>query len=126
MRRNALVALVLVGIALGIWHLEYALELVFVFREGEPLTSWLTIILGPLTTLPATVIAIFHRPIAGYWLLISGLLSSLTFIVGERGLSEYVLPFVLKFSLPMAIVGLCFIVLSRVQARTSAAEPTAG
>lgn len=109
MKIAALVIVSLIGVGLGLWHGQLAMQAVFVFREGEPLASWLAIGLGPATTLIASVLAIFLRRVGGTWLIASGIASFLMFLIGERGLTEHVAPFLLQISVPMVAIGIGFL-----------------
>lgn len=119
MRLAPFVLVGLIGILLGLWHAELAMQAVFVFRQEEPLTSWLSIALGPATTLIASVIAIFFRKTGGIWLVASGAASFVVFVIGEDGLSEHVGGFLLRISLPMIAVGAGFLLASRFTKRLS-------
>lgn len=55
------------AVALGWWHLRMALYTVFVFREGEPWTSWIVILFGPMATLPTALLSFYQREAAGYF-----------------------------------------------------------
>jgi len=99
----------LTGIAVGIWHLSLALQALFIFRESEPITSWIAIATGPLTTLIATIWAGAQPKLGGRWLIGSDGVALFSFIVGEGFLSERTLQFALWISLPMAIIGVAFL-----------------
>src|SRR5258708_28105946 len=47
----------------------------FVFRNGEPLSSWLTVICGPLSTLPAVIWSIPRPKTGAYWLIAGGIIA---------------------------------------------------
>src|SRR4029453_7786577 len=96
---------VLAGIALGVWHLNLALQAIFVFRADEPIFSWIAILTGPASTLPAALVAFFAKRIGGYWLVGGGLLSFLVFAIGEHGTTENLFPFLSRISLPMMSIG---------------------
>lgn len=113
MRLAVLAFVSLIGVALGLWHGQLAMQAIFVFRENEPLASWLAIGLGPATTLIASVLGIFFPRVGGTWLIASGIASFLIFLAGERGLSESVAPFLLQISVPMVAVGLGFLLAAK-------------
>lgn len=119
MRSAPFVLVALIGILLGLWHAQLAMQAVFVFKQDEPLTSWLSIALGPASTLIASVIAIFFKRTGGIWLIASGLVSSVVFVIGEHGLSEHVGGFLLQIALPMIAVGAGFLLASRFAKRPS-------
>src|SRR5262249_24263259 len=50
------------------------------FRESEPLTSWVIVLAGPASTLPATLLAIRSRRWGAAWL-IAGVAVSLATVV---------------------------------------------
>lgn len=106
---------VFVAIALGVWHLNLALQAIFVFRSGEPLFSWIAVLVGPASTLPAAVLAFFVKRAGGYWLVGSGILSFLVFAIGEHNVTENLLPFFLRISLPMILIGGLLTFLPRVR-----------
>jgi hypothetical protein len=112
-----LVTVAALGIVLGLWHGQLAMQALFVFRQGEPLTSWFAIALGPGTTLMASVVAIFFRKMGGTWLIASGIASFIIFFAGEGGPSEHVGSFFLQISLPMILVGAGFLLLAKLAAK---------
>ena len=93
------------GIALGVWHLKLAIEAIFVFRAGEPIISWIAILSGPASTLPAALAALFTKRGGGYWLVGGGFFSFLIFALGERGVTENFFPYLSMISLPMIVLG---------------------
>lgn len=113
MKRLLLVSLTVAGLALGVWHLRLALDAIFVFRRGEALTSWITMLAGPLSTLPAVVLTLVKRKLGGYWLLAGAAISFTIFILAERGLTENTVPFLSMMAGPMAIIGAGMVLLSR-------------
>ena len=100
-------------IALGVWHLNLALQAIFVFRSGEPLTSWIAILAGPASTLPAAILALLSNRAGGAWLVGGAALSFVVFAIGERGISENLLPFLLRISMPMILAGACVLYVPR-------------
>ena len=86
--RVALWGILLVGIILGIWHNMLGVKSVWVFRNGEPLSSWIIIAAGPLSTLPATLLALFRRPWGAGWLIGGGLLSLTVVVLTEIASAE--------------------------------------
>jgi hypothetical protein len=98
-----------IGVLIGIWHLYMGSMAIFVFRENEPLLSWLTIFLGPLLTFPAFLIG-FRAPLVATWCLFVGATSSLFFMVMSEGLQgDHLLRFAVFVSLPMyALAALSF------------------
>lgn len=113
MNRAALFAVVIAGIALAVWHSSIAMEAIFVFENNEPITSWLAVALGPLLTLIGCVVAIFRRLAGGLTVVAGDVLSAAAFLIGEGGITEYVTPYLLKFTVPMLAVGVVLMVLAR-------------
>ena len=112
MKRYLLIASLCAALVVGVWQLALALQAIFVFRNNEPITSWAAILLGPGSSLIAAIVAIFAKKLGGYWLVVGGCLSLVVFIVGEKGISENVVPFFLMMSAPMLLVGAAIIALS--------------
>jgi hypothetical protein len=113
MRFTALLAAVAAGIAVAAWQTSVAMEAIFVFRNNEPVTSWLAVGLGPLLTLLGCILALFHRLAGGITVIAGGLLSAIAFLIGEGGVTEYLPPYLLKFTAPILIVGAVLLLLSR-------------
>ena len=63
MKRYLLIASICIALLLGLWHLNLAMQAIFVFRNNEPLTSWAAILIGPGSTLIAALIAIFTKKV---------------------------------------------------------------
>ncbi len=55
--------------------------MVFVFRNDEPLSAWIFVLAGPLSTLPAVITAFFLPKIGGIWLMCGAVISSISMIV---------------------------------------------
>lgn len=102
------------AIVLGVWHLDLALHAIFVFRSSEPLTSWIAILAGPASTLPAAVLALLSNR-GGYWRIGGAVLSFVVFAIGERGITENLFPFLLRISVPMLFAGACVLYLPRIR-----------
>lgn len=83
--RVELVGVLLAGAILGIWHLGMGSRAVFVFRSDEPFSSWVWVLSGPLSTLPAVALAIFSRRWSATWLITAGLISLGALVVGRGG-----------------------------------------
>jgi hypothetical protein len=112
MKRYLLIASLFAALVLGIWHIGLAMQAIFVFRHNEPIASWAAILLGPGSTLIAAILALFANKWGGYWLVAGGCLSLVVFIVGEKGVSVNVFPFLLTISAPMLMVGAAVIAFS--------------
>jgi hypothetical protein len=112
MKRAAVVAAVIVGLVIATWHVTVAVKALFVFRENEPLTSWLALFLGPGLTVLGCLLA-FVRPFAGgATVLAGGLLGAAAFLIGEGGRTEYIRSYFLQFTAPMLAIGIALIALS--------------
>ena len=118
MKHYLLIASLCVALVVGVWHLDLALRAIFVFRNNEPITSWAAVLLGPGSSLIAALLAIFAKKLGGYWLVVGGCLSLVVFIVGERGISENLVPFLLMIFVPMLLVGTAIIASSGVRSDT--------
>ena len=100
-------ALFLVAAGVGIFHLKQGLLAIFVFKNNEPISSWILILSGPVSTLPATITGIFNRKVGGWWLIAGSVISlSLFFIITEDKTN---LTFFLINVLPMLLIGICFL-----------------
>src|SRR6266851_1477147 len=66
--RAGLVVILSGGIILGVLHYRFAMRALWVFRNDEPLSSLVMLFAGPLSTLPATLLAVLHRRWGAVWL----------------------------------------------------------
>jgi hypothetical protein len=98
----------IIAFAVGLFHLRLGLTAIFVFKNNEPLSSWICIISGPVSTLPATITAIFNKKLAGFWLVLGGILSFAA-ILPDR---EHMLTALVIFAVPMILIGVAFIVIA--------------
>jgi hypothetical protein len=112
MNRLLIGVLMLAALALGVWHLGLGIRAMFVFRSGEPITSWIVILCGPLSTLPAVIVSCFRRRTAGYWLILGAVISFVALIISESGLTENSLPFLWMMAGPMAALGISLLLLA--------------
>jgi hypothetical protein len=120
------------GIILGVWHYQIAMRALWVFRNNEPLSSWVTVFAGPVSTLPATLLAVFRRRWGAVWLL-GGALASLGGVVANEfakgeSLAEVAtaaVRFAVPISIPMILLGFGLVWLDRSlgQAKLPAAQP---
>jgi hypothetical protein len=108
-RRYLRLLLTLAGIAVGVWHLDLALRALFVFRESEPVSSWIAVSTGPLTTLVATLVGSWQRKIGGTWLIVSGAIALISFVIGEGALTARTFQYALLISAPMTAIGTGFL-----------------
>jgi hypothetical protein len=112
-KRAALITICVLSAVLGLWHLQLAMQAIFVLRQGEPITPWLAILLGPAATLLLGITAIFLRKVGGIALIACGI-ASLAFLTLDPGSSWEDIPaFLLQISLPMIAVGIAYLFLSK-------------
>ena len=119
MKPPLLAAALAIGLAIGAWHLWFAAQAIFVFRNGEPISSWLTIVLGPGSTLIATIVAFWNDRVGGIWLICGGLISLVVFAATGAGNYEDIIPFVSQISAPMALLGASILFLSKYSTSTT-------
>ena len=112
-KKLVLLALLLAGFATGIWHHRLGVRAIFVFKGNEPVFTWIAMIAGPLSTLPATVASIFNRKIGGYWLVGGGFLSLLSISVGGELTTEQIGQWFVMMSAPMLAIGAGFLLLMK-------------
>lgn len=114
------------GIILGVWHYRFAMRALWVFRSNESLSSWVILFAGPISTLPATLLAVFSRRWGAVWLL-GGALVSLGgvvvdgFVKGNSLMEVATAAFYysIPISIPMILLGLGLL---RVQSSLGRAE----
>ncbi len=111
--RLLLVAVIAVGLAVGVWHLYLASLAIFLFRAEEHWTSWAAVLLGPGATFIAVAACIFSRRNGGIALLTLAGLALAAFAIGPLADSESLAAFFTKITLPMAALGTLVLVLSR-------------
>src|SRR5205085_905376 len=81
---------------------------IFLFKNGEPITSWMAIISGPLSTLPADFLSAFKPKLGGYWLIAGSLVSCASVALGSFGNPDWrkdVLGAFCFFTAPMLLLG---------------------
>lgn len=93
-----------VGIIVGIFHLKQGLKAMFVFRANEPIGMWVSIIAGPLSTLPAILVSFFLPKIGGMWLICGSILSAIAFLITTHTFRD-IIWYLLGYSVPMFILG---------------------
>lgn len=104
---------IMIGIIVGIVHFYLGTMAIFVFREEEPLTSWITILFGPLSTLPAVILSIFRRQIGGMWLIIGSVISLIALAIDQPLNIQKIFRFVIIMSGPMALIGSAILFMSK-------------
>jgi hypothetical protein len=105
MKKLYLVALLLAGFAIGAWHHNLGATSIFVFKGDESVFTWLAMLLGPLSTFPATAVAIFSKKVGGHWLVGGGLLSPLFIGAGGELTIEQIGSWLVMISAPMLVIG---------------------
>lgn len=119
--RAALITAVIAGLVVAGWHITMVMQAMFVFRENEPLTSWLAIVPVPLLTGIGCLVALVHSRASGAIVAAGALIAAAAFLVG--GITEHVTPYLLTFTAPAVIVGAVLFLL-RQRARTEAGHAT--
>lgn len=102
--------LAIAGVAIGIWHFGLVLPAIFLFRADEPIASWLALLLGPFSTLPAVILALFKNRVGGLWLISGGIISFISMAIAEHFNVENLIPFFIMMSAPMLTVGCIFLI----------------
>jgi hypothetical protein len=96
------------AVPLGLWHCYFAASALFVFRQNEPIASWIAVLVGPTLTLPLVVMSLWNRRAAGLGFVVASIVSGLATAMAG-GIQE---PAGLLFGLatltsgPMLITGL--------------------
>ena len=100
------VALFIISFAIGSFHFFQGFMSI-VILENEPLSAWVCILSGPISTLPATITAIFNRKIGGYWLISGGVISGTSFIWWIKTTESWF--YILVGTMPMLLLGMAFL-----------------
>lgn len=103
---NKSVALFIISFAIGLFHFFQGFMSIFVFKGNEPLLLWVCMLSGPISTLPATIAAIFNRKIGGYWLISGGVTSETSFVWWTKISESWV--YILIVTMPMILLGIAF------------------
>lgn len=111
-KRSDILGLVMLGAALGIYHLFLGVSSLAVFRDGVPLASRIAIIAGPFSTLPCVIVGIFSRK-TGAALLIAGGIVSFVALSLTAGMSSDIVPFFFLVTIPMVTIGGGFLILKK-------------
>ena len=99
------IGLISLCIIIGFWHLRLGMKALFVLRQDEPITSWITLCCGPLSTLPAVIFALYRKKLGGVWLILGGILSLITLFIEENYQLENIAQYFLKITIPMFSIG---------------------
>ncbi len=101
------------GMFLGLWHLRLAASALFVFREGEPWTSWVAIIAGPGATLALVVVSIAYIRASAFALCAFSVVGLIALAI-ERGPDyDITIWYFARITLPMAVLGAALLAVSR-------------
>lgn len=111
--RIGLAVLLSGGIILGVWHYRVVMRALWLFRSNESLSSWVILFAGPISTLPATLLAVFRRRWGAVWLLggalvslggvlVDGLVKGNSLVEVATAAVYYSIP----ISIPMILLGL--------------------
>lgn len=108
MREIIRYGLFIIGLLIGGVHLKLALKALFVFRNSEPISMWVSVIAGPLSTLPAVIFAFFWPKAGGLWLICGAILSliAITINLGANRDTQNIIWYFLRYSAPMLVLGL--------------------
>ena len=79
----AQVLLVLIGLAMGVWHFRLAWVSMFVFRNDEPMSSWVWVYSGLMSTLPLMVLSIWRPRWAAVGLLLGSAVAASALVAGD-------------------------------------------
>ena len=115
MERILKYVLLLVGILVGSVHLWLAVKAMFVFRNDEPVSMWIFILTGPLSTLLAVITAFFWPKVGGAWLIFASVLS-FTAALANVGINEdfqEIVWYFTSYSAPMLVLGVASFLLGR-------------
>ena len=110
-RKVTSILLFILAFCIGLFHFFQGFISIFVFKENEPILSWVCILSGPISTLPATIATMFHKKIGGYWLISGGIITGLSFIWLTKTLESLIFIFII--TVPMVLLGPAFLKLYR-------------
>jgi hypothetical protein len=117
MKQGTHVAFSAAAILLGLYHLQIAGNALLVFHEGESLWSWLSVLSGPAATLPAGILALLRPRIGGASLIVGGVISFISSLVLEGGITGNSAGLLLWVTIPMVGLGGGVLAVARKQAR---------
>lgn len=103
----------IVALIVGIVHFGLALKAIFVFRNNEPISMWILVSAGPLSTLPASILAIFKPKAGGIWLICGAIISIIALVLNQNAVQDYasILWFLVRYTAPMLLLGVGSILL---------------
>ena len=105
-------AVVAIALMLGAYHLRLAMRALFVFREGEPLASWIAVLTGAASTMPAAILSIFKKKAAGMWLMATAVVSAVATVLSEPSDTRGIVAVVGVVTLPMIVLGLMLVIIA--------------
>ena len=110
-------AVLAVGIYVGLQHLKVGAKAWFTARNDEPAAFWLAIYAGPLCTLPASITAFFNERVGGWWLICGAFLFYIGAMgaLGPEATTDNAIWFLSRWSAPMIAIGLAFLFLAKRQ-----------
>ena len=103
MQKKMKYSLLLLGLIVGAIHLRLALKAMFVFRNEESVAMWVFVLFGPLTTLPAVIIAFFWSRTGGGWLIFGAIVSFVAYLVSMESITIF--QEIVWYSGPMLVLG---------------------
>jgi len=107
-RDRLLLLLRLILLVIGVWvgwnQFRIAGKAIFVFRNNEPLSSWVFVLVGPMSVLPASILAVFEPKYGGTWLILGSIISSLALLAEVKELSSAMYTLT-HYTLPMFALG---------------------
>jgi hypothetical protein len=104
----------IIAFLIALIHLKYGIKALFVFTNYEPFSLFLTLVLGPLSTLPALVIGLFWKRIGALWLILGSVISFVLIIPSLVPKGIYgIFYYFLMFSGPMLLIGLFLLYLRK-------------
>ena len=107
--------LLVVGIPFGLFHWYLAAQAIFVFQQGEPLSSWVAMLSGPTITLPLVVLGLWFPKWAGIFLIIGSIFSGYATSIGtsSEDMHGLIVGVIKKIAAPMAILGVGLLVVAK-------------
>lgn len=108
MQRILSYGVLIIGILVGISHLKVGVKTMFVFGVNEPVLAWMFVLSGPLSTLPAVIVAFFWPKIGGIWLISGSIVSiiAITILGINKGDFEDIMWYFISYSTPMLVLGI--------------------
>ena len=107
--------LLVFGLPVGLFHWYLAAQVIFVFRQSEPVSSWVALLTGPTITLPLVVLGLWFPKWAGIFLIIGSILSGYATSIGtsSEDMHDLVVEVIRIIAAPMAILGIGLLVVAQ-------------